>query len=238
MQLRQTVTDEFSLRPSFVKPGEIAGVNDKHVNGMFIDVHSTIEMLIESYGRDLEVEAAPLVQRMIVQMYGFGIPTRAAIDKIVEASPQGIIEVGAGTGYWAYLLRERGVDVDAIDSAPVTGNKYVLDDAPRWTHVRPGSVPDVDAANPRRALFLCWPPYRDATAADALRAYRGETLIYVGEGRGGCTATNAFFKLLDRDWERVGGAPVVQWHGLHDRLTVYRRRPEGRPSLGGAPASA
>jgi hypothetical protein len=55
------------------------------------------------------------------RMYSWGIPTNEALDAVSNASPAGVIEVGAGTGYWAMLLQNRGVDIIAYDRTPVEG---------------------------------------------------------------------------------------------------------------------
>ena len=74
-------------------------------------------------------------------------------------------------------------------------------------------------------LFLCWPPYAAPMAADALAAYDGDTLIYVGEGAEGCTGDDRFREALAANWDEVADHRLVQWFGLHDWITVYRRRP-------------
>jgi hypothetical protein len=51
-----------------------------------------------------------------VQRYAFAVPTREALETISQYAP--IVELGAGTGYWAWLLRRRGVDCVAYDLAP------------------------------------------------------------------------------------------------------------------------
>jgi hypothetical protein len=50
--------------------------------------------------------------------YTLSVPTEPALGAIAEASPHGVVEVGAGTGYWARLLHDCGVDVVAYDLAP------------------------------------------------------------------------------------------------------------------------
>ena len=47
-------------------------------------------------------------------LYAYAIPDPRAIKLI--ANEGDVCEVGAGTGYWAHLLRESGVDVTAYDS--------------------------------------------------------------------------------------------------------------------------
>lgn len=48
--------------------------------------------------------------------YAFAVPNERALQVIAYYSP--VVEVGAGTGYWAGLLRKRGVEVIAVDIAP------------------------------------------------------------------------------------------------------------------------
>jgi hypothetical protein len=79
--------------------------------------------------------------------------------------------------------------------------------------------------HPDRALFLCWPSFDDPWAAQALACYAGDLLIYAGEGEGGCTADDEFFKLLEAEWDELEYSPRhVTYRGIHDYLTAYRRK--------------
>jgi hypothetical protein len=157
-----------------------------------------------------------------VRRYAFGIPNRAALQAIARHAP--IVELGAGTGYWAYLLRNRGVQIAAYDLVPPdqAHNQYRFE--PRtWTDVRAGGVEILDE-HADHALFLCWPGYRDTFADEALARFAGRVLIYVGEGRGGNTANAAFFDRLDRDWFLAEHVAIPRWAGAHDRMGVYYKR--------------
>ncbi len=164
-----------------------------------------------------------------VRRYAFAVPTRDALDRLASHAP--IVELGAGTGYWAHLLRARGVDCLAYDLAPPDRLPNPSRFHPfTWTDVAQGDA-DVLKLHADRTLFLCWPPYRDPLAARALALYRGATLVYVGEPTGGRTADAAFFDLLTRDWAPIEELALPNWPGTHDGLTVYRRRSAGaRPS--------
>jgi hypothetical protein len=135
---------------------------------------------------------------------------------------RGVVEPGAGSGYWAWQMRQVGIDTVAYEpNEPGPGNGFarrtwatVLSD----DHGAPKHHPD-------RALFLCWPSYAEPWAAQSLACYTGDLLVYCGEGEGGCTADDEFFHVLDAEWEEVGDCPAhVSYWRIHDYLTAYRRR--------------
>jgi hypothetical protein len=160
--------------------------------------------------------------------YSWAIPNEAALRTIAEYSP--IVEIGAGTGYWASLLRTLRADVIAYDIAPpdLGGNPFHKLNVTH-TYVKFGDVSAV-CAHHNRTLLLCWPPFDSPMAADCLRLYRGNRVIYIGEGHEGCTGDLAFHLALDADWNEVKSVTIPQWYGLHDVLTVYERKPTTEPT--------
>ena len=159
--------------------------------------------------------------------YAHAIPGEAALDTLADLAP--LVELGAGTGYWAWLLRRRGVDILAFDACPPidTGhaNPYHRNaDAVGvcWTTVQPGG-PEQAAAFPERALFLCWPPDTDM-AEQALQHYAGPRLALIGtSGSSMETATPAFYAALRETFALQAIVPIPQWYGLDDRLTIWVR---------------
>jgi hypothetical protein len=146
----------------------------------------------------------------MVKTYAHAIPTADVIHKIVKHSP--IVEIGAGTGYWAHFIAECGGDVVAFDKA--VPERY-------WFKVKKGG-PRMAARYPERTLLLCWPSYDVPFAQECLDHYKGSTLIYIGEWRG-CTADEAFHDTLERDWKHVETIEIPQWFGIHDCLWIYER---------------
>lgn len=135
----------------------------------------------------------------------------------------------AGTGYWAKLLADRGVDVAAYDERP-----------PRhaaWKHhpVHRGGL-DVleDTDHHRRALLLVCPhdgDDGDPWDAKALAAYRGDTLVHVGAfDAPGCPSPNtseAFQALVQAEWtveRRLSPVANLASRFVHDTLTVWSRK--------------
>jgi hypothetical protein len=154
--------------------------------------------------------------------YAWAIPCDEALEEIAKHGP--IIEIGAGTGYWASLLIEMGVDVVAYDTnPPATHSNHFHAKGTTWTEVLEGSHEKV-LEHPDRTLFLCWPPYDDDMALDCLRPYTGDVVLYIGEGEWGCTANAAFHTLLADGFEETATIWLPQYDGIHDRLEVWRRK--------------
>jgi hypothetical protein len=169
--------------------------------------------------------------------YAWAIPDPASLDFVAQWCTPKAVEIGAGTGYWAWQLSQLGVDIVAYDLHPpqhdgqnhyhsprneqkdklIGETRHVFYDVLPGDHLMPWNHPD-------RTLFLCWPPYSSNMANLCLKAYQGKRLVYIGEQSGGCNADDAFFKRLERNWEEVATHRIIQWSGLHDYIIVYERR--------------
>jgi len=152
--------------------------------------------------------------------YAWAIPNEQALRILVRRAP--IVEIGAGLGYWAMLLSERGADVVAYDKTPAGSkrpNRWFEAGRKSWSPVKYGGA-TAAKRHGDRTLFLCW-PYMNSMAARALAVYTGSTVVYIGECRGGCCANDAFFKALNKGWDAVDGCKLLQWPGIHDELVVW-----------------
>jgi hypothetical protein len=165
-------------------------------------------------------------RRELASRFSWAIPTEAALWLAGDHGP--LLEVGAGTGYWAALLRDRGIDVQATDAEPA-GNTYHRDGR-SWTEVTRSVAVDAVKAWPDRTLLICWPPPDDDTAGyAAVRAYTGDTVLYVGGGADGPTGTARLHRELDLNWTVTDELALPSWPGIPDRLTVWRRSSVRRP---------
>jgi hypothetical protein len=116
----------------------------------------------------------------LAQQYSYVFPDAKSLAVLGTLGP--LVELGAGTGYWAAKLRELGVDIIAFDQAPPNGdrpNRYHAP-TPTWTEVLVGENP-VLATYPDRTLFLCWPPLF-SSLGDCLGYYAGNTVACIGDG--------------------------------------------------------
>jgi len=166
---------------------------------------------------------AGLDRSSLCARYAWSIPSPGSVAWIANlVGGRGVVEIGAGSGYWAWQLSQAGVDVVAYDPHPAgDGNEFA-----KHGPYHPVRVGDQNAAAEHggRVLMLCWPSYCADFAEQAVRAYPGDTLVYIGEGQGGCCADDGFFKLLDDEWDEIGSCPLhVTYSGIHCRLSAYAR---------------
>jgi hypothetical protein len=160
----------------------------------------------------------------LAQRYAYVFPDDRSLAILAALGP--IVEMGAGTGYWAYRLRAGGVDVLAFDHAPPDGereNRYHPPTA-TWTDVVAADQ-SILTAHSDRALFLCWPPLF-SSLGDCLTSYTGNTVALIGDGghrtarvRGLNEAFNAIEVSAVRALEPFPGATPT--------LSIWRRRSKG-----------
>lgn len=158
-------------------------------------------------------------RNVLTKHYAWAIPSEAALAAIAKLSP--IVEVGAGSGYWAKELRKLGAKVAPYDRDPYP----LFNGQISFSHsaVSKGGAEVAMRKFPERTLFLCWPSYSLPWAARAVRMHRGEYVAYIGEGLGGCTGDDDLHFLFGLLYEEIDHLAIPQWFGLHDSLTIYRR---------------
>jgi hypothetical protein len=164
--------------------------------------------LLASYARDF-----------FVYSFSWAIPSDEAIDLI--ASYDNIIDAGAGTGYWAGLLRQQGCKVEAWDKQPYF-NGYCNTSWSYVERVAPAEVLYRLSSRCNHTLLLVWPPV-NSFAYKAVKAFSGNRVIYVGEWYG-CTGDADFHNYLEDYFEVVNVLEIPRWPCILDRLYVLERK--------------
>ena len=99
------------------------------------------------------------ITRPIQVLVGFAVPNDEAIQRLKQLSP--LLQMGAGSGYWAGILRQHNIDVVAYDLHPpsMQGNKNEFFDSAYISDIQEGacveSMTSELASN--RTLLLIWP---------------------------------------------------------------------------------
>jgi hypothetical protein len=200
--------------------------------------------LLETDG--LDHEAMKLMQDEIPtlqQQYAFAIPTRRALSAIAEHGP--LLEVGAGTGYWASLLAEMGVDIIAYNSSTWTP-RFNWDKTAKEAIMSDSQYLQMKVAGPEaalsakgRALVLMWPDWGGAGifALEALEMFDGKTLICVGEWEGhtlgtfhpalkptGQSFSAEFQKQVQKEFDLLEKIYLPSWPLNGDVVQIFRRK--------------
>ena len=151
-------------------------------------------------------------RELLVRQFAWAIPNAKAIREIAKLGP--FIEIGAGNGYWAYLLQQAGVQVKPYD---------IFHSKKTWTKVTKGGPDKLLKALDKYNLILCWPPYNSPMALKSLKNFKGKYVVYVGEGHGGCTADAGFHKKINSEYKLVKKIKIPQYPNIHDRVFIYER---------------
>ena len=127
--------------------------------------------MLDAFEKAIAAGHIDRMRNQLITRYGFAVPSVEALTTIERCSPQGVMELGAGTGYWAFLLQQRGVDVVAFDvePAPSERNEWFAGTQP-WHLVHRGDH-GIVAQYPERTLLIVWPTKNEIWAATALRGH-------------------------------------------------------------------
>ena len=151
-------------------------------------------------------------RKRLIKKYAFAIPDKSIIETIVSHSP--ILEVGAGSGYWAKLIDESGGDIIAFDTMSRTYQK-------QWYPINE-TIADT-SQYPDRTLFLCWPENNSPMGENAVKNYTGDCVLLIGERQGQCTGNDSMYYHLDNKYTLEDTQCLPNWYGLQDYLFIYKR---------------
>ena len=156
----------------------------------------------------------------LIQEFGFAVPNEECLDIIAKFQP--ILEVGSGNGYWAWELRQRGVEVVATDPTTQLKSRYnAIREGKRWLTPRRLKAEKAVEHYPHHTLMMVC-PCMEPWAFQTIMNYTGKHLIFVGEDWGGCTATDAFWKAIE-NWEKSHVVNIPKFPAIHDYFRVYTR---------------
>ncbi|MCW2944182.1 MAG: hypothetical protein JWR24_899 [Actinoallomurus sp.] len=164
----------------------------------------------------------PVGHHLLTKRYSWAIPSPGDIAWLTQVlGRRGLVEIGAGSGYWAWQAQQAGIDVIAYEPIDSSANTYT-DGTEYLAILREGHA--AVRHHPDRALLLCWPSHNDPWATSTLHAYTGDLLVYIGQDQGGNCADDGFFQLLDRTWTPIGSSTChITWRHAHSTMTAYHR---------------
>ena len=170
----------------------------------------------------------PHARQRYLNRHGCARWTDGALRILVGFSP--VVEVGAGAGHWVREIRLHGghaLGYDTFEDATpggsedlATGGEHPL--VTRGDHTALAGLVG-------HTLLLVYPPPPPDNGApcmgvNALDLFEGDRVVYVGEGRGGTTASPAFFDRLEARWQVVHIETLKPFARCHERMYILERR--------------
>jgi len=201
------IGEEFKEFVEFLKQ---KGHNEESIERIINDRH-----LLSFYKRDF-----------FTKNYSWSIPSKTAIDEIINfIGNDAILEIASGHGVWAKLLQEANVNVKPTDYISSPKRKGYTSDKAYDIDIEDLSANDaIRKYKNFNVLMMSWPPYSEPMAHQALQNFNGNKLIFIGEGEGGCTGDDNFFKELNQNWNLIKEVDIPQWPHIHDYLYLYHRK--------------
>ena len=130
------------------------------------------------------------------------------------------MEIGAGGGYWARLLRDVGVDILAFDTCPPELNDWAGGAAP-WTSILKGGE-EVLIDHAERAVFVSWPPRPNGFMPALLDRAPQRTLALITDGPS-LVGEDPMYVRLQRNWIQSCQIELPTSPYRHDHLIIWER---------------
>ncbi len=135
-----------------------------------------------------------------------------------------VVELGAGSGHVASMLTDAGMCVVCFDTKlPGTYQENWRSNDSVHTGGIEEAMEELKRAN---VLLCCWPPQEADFFANALKAFRGEFVVYIGEDEGGLTGNSNMFSILGRDWVLVKRRELQNFRFMFGFINIFIRRPQ------------
>ncbi|KAH7037373.1 uncharacterized protein B0I36DRAFT_359081 [Microdochium trichocladiopsis] len=203
---------------------------------------------------DLSETAPPTshpVLPLLMHHFGCVCPTFESLEIIrVLAAGREVIDMGSGSGYWTFMLRQHGLPggCHPVDNAQSSWRVMWVDDTEiadgeKFLRQKRGGAPDA-------VLLLVYPIVGGGVAGgeeggftrSLLRAYTGDTLVVVGtQNRNGYTGfrSQSMDEYMAREhgseWTKVVQIPLPSFPGKDEAMFVFQRGQRAPPAVEAEP---
>lgn len=170
---------------------------------------------------ELPVPQAELLLHRLSSTYSHGTLRCVQAERLVEClADLGIhaaLDPLAHTGFHAKVLCAHGLCVEAADLAPSMAC---------WGEVTKRTVSETQWGQYGEgwALFLSWLPHWSEIGDEALKDFRGDAVVVLGDN-GDWTATEHFRRRLSCQWSlHTSWSTEAPWPRVDERISIFVRR--------------
>jgi len=150
--------------------------------------------------------------------YSYVIPSIKAVFGIMDFFGHGgyVISICSGRALFEQWMQTYGMRVYSTDIEPPI-NSYM-------------KVEQIDGEqavikyNNRKNLFASWTPLDNDVAYRAVKAFTGDKVAMVVEGKHGCIADDKFFDYMEKYFDEDSSIDVPTFAGLHDYIQCWTRK--------------
>lgn len=175
----------------------------------------------------VHVKQSHYILPILMHHFGCVCPSYESLE-VIKQSAKGrkVLDLGSGNGYWTYMLRRLGVQVDAVDNLQSRYRSLWIDD----TIVEEGEKYLKAQKGAKDALLLLvYPIVGSEFTSRVLNAYAGDTICVVGtQNRNGYTAFRG--KIIDEfmaeekpEYTKIVQIPLPSFAGKDEALFVFER---------------
>lgn len=169
-------------------------------------------------------KASFIKRNELTRTFSWSIPCKEAIDAIKQFARPPLIDVMAGTGFWAKVLNAAGIQTipyDLHNAAKYNPYKH----RPQMPIKRQNALKTAYKIKNRgvpRDILLSWPPHGSPVAYDAVAMLPiGSRIFYVGESGGGCTGDSALAAFFEKNCTELAYVHLPRFEGIYDNLWIY-----------------
>lgn len=146
----------------------------------------------------------------LVEEYSWAVPNKEALLYLSEFDH--LVEIGAGSGYWANEINKLEGNVLPYDIDPPDET---------WSRVMKANVMNMKEDAFKNPVLMVWPALNEGVATEVAKR-RPPHILYVGEPLGGCTAEDEFFTSeIKKEYGLVAKIDIPSYAGINDDLFHY-----------------
>jgi len=207
------------MKELWVRPNNPAALSTR-IDQIIKEFRLKRERIKDHYGYALFREN---VRNLFVEHFSWAIPHSSTLTALASklAGYKNILEVGAGSGLWTYLLKElHNIPIRATD---ILDKSYGYDRKYKYLPIEQlDSIASIVKYDPE-VLMMVWAP-PTPLAYNSLKAFKGNLLVWIGYLDTGCNGDDKFFTELEENWEKVDDIDFQRWPAVFDECTIWQRK--------------
>lgn len=223
---------EYLMSKRYVHPSIVIPKSKRGSANVYTDFWAWSCFSLQWAGPDAgtaEIHLSHHVLPIFMHHFGCVCPSYESLELIkVVTGNRTVLDIGSGNGYWTYMLRRHGLNIEAVDNGQSRWRTYwigdtIVQDAAKYIKKRPGSGKD-------DTLLMVYPVVGLEFTVGVLNAFKGD-LICVAGTQNGNGFTGFKDEMIDvwmsrerKDFEKIAQIPLPSFAGKDDALFVFRRQ--------------